>query len=697
MTVAPLRHPEPAAAHDFEDGASALYEALAAAVAPEYPLLGRFPTRAEQADHAIDALWERARVVSFDVFDTLIVRKVAAPRDVFLHLAQATPFSAWSLGAVHLAEMRQQAENEARRRGVTARGSAEVTLPEIHGVLAEMLQRTAADVPAMVQAEQLVERALCVAHPHLQQRFARAVQEGKAVWCVSDTYHDAGFLADLLRGCGFVLDGVQVVSSADLRMAKGEGKVLAHLAAAARLTPMDVLHIGDHPQSDGAIPLQQGFMAVVHPWAASRHDDQPATAPGDSIALGLAQIGSRTVEPPFPFWWRFGYAVAGPMLSAFALWLQARFREDGIDRAYFLLRDGEIVLDVYNAMVGDREGPATSLLESSRRAFVVPALASGRESITSQLLACENARPAREFLERFGLRAADFTAAFRAVGLPSPDVIIAPDDRVGLTKLLALLRRSDVATALVARSRAERQLLLGYLAQEGVLQPGRIALVDIGWNGTIQKALAAVGTLETVPLDLHGYYLGTLPPITKDLGGGTSRGFLFDAGKPAEHANAVLHLRQLVEFICTTTRGSLRSFRRDGTRVVPVHGTVDHPAGQQAHIVALRDGALAYARGLRAERRTFGEQPISAAAAIRHLARTILTPTTEEAHAIGDIRHGDGLGADRLRALGAFSDGAFTPETLQRDHARAYWPAGLIARREPAAMALRTLLWMRGA
>lgn len=697
MTVAPLRQAGRAAPQPRHDDATSLFDSLAVAVAPEYPALGRFPTAGERTDAAINALWPSARVVSFDVFDTLLVRKVATPRDVFLHLATPTPFAAWGIDSEKLAQLRQQAENEARRRGVVARGSGEVTLREIHAVLAELLSRPATDVPAMVQAEQLIERALCVAHPHLRTHFERAVRDGKIVWCVSDTYHDATFLAELLTGCGFVLEGVQVTSSADLRMAKGEGRLLQKLASDAGVSPADVLHLGDHPQSDAAIPLQQGFMAVWHPWAASRHEDRPAGSAGDAIALGMAQIGSRTVEPAFPFWWRFGYAVAGPMLSAFAHWLHACFLEDGITRAYFLLRDGEIILDVYTALLGDRPGPTTALLESSRRAFVMPALAAGRNSITSQLLACENPRPAREFLERIGLKASEFTAAFRAVGFDSPDQVVAPNDVAAITKLHALMGRLDVANAMIARSKSERSLMMRFLAQEGVLHPGRIALVDIGWNGTIQKALAAVASLEKVPLDLHGYYLGTLPPIAQDLGGSTSRGFLFDAGAPVNHANAVLHLRQLVEFICTTTRGSLRGFRAEGTQVVPVHGHVDHPASQQAHVTQLRDGALAFARGLAHERRMFGEQPISAAAAIRHLGRTILMPTAEEAQAIGDIQHGDGLGSDRLRTLASFSEGPFSPETLLQDHAQAYWPAGLLARREPAAMALRALLWLRSA
>lgn len=696
MTAAPLRFPTAAVKHDLTADATALFGAVASAMSPDFDSLGRLPTAAEVATAAIEEAWPHVRVISFDIFDTLIVRKVAVPRDVFLHLATPSPFCDWGLDAVQLAGLRQEAENEARRRGAVARGSAEVTLQEIHAVLAQRLQRTASDVPAMVQAERLIERALCVAHPYLRGVFDAARRDGKTVWCVSDTYHDTPFLRELLEGCGFNLDGVMLVSSADARMSKGEGKLLTHLATEARIAPSQVLHIGDHAQSDAAIPLSHGFMAICHPWAASRHDDKPAIAPGDAIALGLSQIGSRTVEPAFPYWWRFGYAVAGPLLSGFAMWLHERMVADGVQRAYFLLRDGEIILDVYRALVGERAGPVTELLESSRRAFMMPALASGRSSITSQLLAAENVRPAHEFLDRVGLTSKDFAASFRAVSL-DPGELITPGNMAQSAKLLALIGRRDVVQALLQRSQTERALLMRYLTEHGVFAPGRIAVVDIGWNGTIQKAVDAVTTLETQPLDLIGYYLGTLSPITQDLGKTTAKGYLFDEGGPADRANTVLQLRQLVEFICTTTRGSLRGFRVDGVRVVPVHASVDHPESQRVHIAQLREGALAYARGLAQEQQVFGAQSISAAAAIRQLARTILYPAAEDAREIGDIHHGDGLGSDRLRALAAFSDEPFTRASLMRDYHTTYWRQGLLARREPAALALRSLLWMRDA
>jgi FMN phosphatase YigB (HAD superfamily) len=696
MTAASLRLPVPAPGV-LHDSAQRLFDAIVAAEATDLSTAGSRATPSEAALQAIAVAWPHAQVVSFDIFDTLVVRKVASPRDVFLHLATLAPFAGWGLSSVDLALHRHEAEHTARRQGMATRQSGEVTLHEIHAALADRLQRPATDVAAMVAAERLVERAVCVAHPYLRTQFERAVREGKTVWCVSDTYHEASFLGELLESCGYALDGVMVVSSADRRMCKGEGRLLRQLATDAALDPSRVLHIGDHRLSDFTIPAQQGFLAVLHPWAASRHDDPPSQHAGDSIALGLAQIGARAVQPAFPFWWRFGYSVAGPLLSAFAIWLHGRFVAEGIDRAYFLLRDGEIMLDVYRAVIGDRALAEVALLESSRRAFVLPAMESARGSITAQLMACENPMAARGFLERFGVQVAPLAAEFRAAGFTSVDDIVSPRDGLAVQRLHALFARPAVLTALVQCARAERALLWRYLQQERVTSPGRIALVDIGWNGTIQKSLMAIGALQGCALDVHGFYLGTQPAIAPDLGGSRSTGFYFDAGQPVARARAMLDLQQLVEFICTSDRGSLHGFRMSGARVEPVHGAVEHPDAQREAHAQLRSGAIAFARGLAAEQTVFGAHAVSADAGLRHFARAVQHPTPEEAEHIGNIRHGDGLGSDRLRSLARFGDGPVTIESLMADYARAYWRTGLLARREPAALALRTVLWMRDA
>jgi predicted HAD superfamily hydrolase len=691
--------PESTDAERLEVHATALLAEVMEAVAPGSAALGRFPHVGELATAQLEARWRETRVVSFDIFDTLIVRKVAAPSDVFLHLAGLAPFAVLTLDPHELARERQLAEHTARVTARAARGSVEVSLAEIHEALATRLGLELSAVPQMVRAEQLIEQALCVAHPTLSGWFARARSDGRPIWCVSDTYHDAEFLRTLLTGCGYDVSDVIVVSSADERCSKGDGRLLPRISSAQGVIAADVLHIGDNTHADCHVPTRLGFVGTSHPWAAARPTDEPATAPGDSVAIGLSALAARTIEPPMPFWWRFGYATAGPLLSGFALWLHHRFRRDGITRAYFLLRDGEILEAVYRALIGDRPGPVTSLLESSRRAFALPALEAGKPSLLAQLTVTENARPAREFLDRVGVAADAHRADFAAVGFHSLDEVIAPEVGDGLARVAALMSRPAVTRALIDRSRAERRLLVDFLDTAGVTAPGRVALVDIGWNGTIQRALTAVLELERRTASVHGYYLGAASGAKREMAAtSTVSGYLFSGGEPTDRHNTIMQFRQLIEFICTTSRGSLRGFTRDAQgRVQPVHGSPDHTAANQEAHAQLRAGALAYAAALRDECAMFGFQQISPDAAMRSIARTILQPTAEEAELIGDIGHGEGLGSDRSRALAAFQPGAWTSESVLHDLRTSYWPTGLRSRRDPRALVLRTMDWLSGA
>lgn len=678
----------------LETHARALFEAIAEDLSPGARALGRAPTRGELATAHKQMHLRHARVVSFDVFDTLVTRRVATPTDVFLLLAARAPFAAASLDALHLATQREQAERDARRRSADTRGTGEVTLADIHAVLAEMLGWGSEQVPAMVSAEQALELDLCQAHPTIQAWFRDARQAGKTLWCLSDTYHDAAFLTRLLTHCGYDMQDVLVVASCEARCSKYEGLLFERVLAAQRVLPGDVLHIGDHSESDDAAPAARGLRTVLHPWPAARDSDLAPTDRGDALALGIAARAARCHEPAPPFWWRFGYSVAGPLLSGFALWLADRFRADGIDRAYFLLRDGEILLDVYRTVAGSRAAVPTALLESSRRAFALPAYEAQRSSLLAQLTVSENPRPVREFFQRWGLSVHAFFAEIAAHGFASADEIVRPDDHAARTALAQLLRTPKVAAALRERSRQERDLLLTYLDQEGVLAGGTAAFVDVGWNATIQRSLVAALDTAGRRQTIHGYYLGTLSQAHTGTGAGTARGYLFESSQPVMRTRAVMRLPQLLEFVCSTTRGSLKHFVREGGQVVPVHSAVDHDDAQQAAHHELRRGVMAYASELAEACRTFDIAAISPDAALRRLARVVEHPTYEEASHIGAIRHGDGLGADRSHALAQFPADAWSVRDIHRARTAAYWPAGLAAQRHPQALILRTLQWL---
>ena len=668
-----------------------MFTALREMVRPEAPGFGRPLTRGEIFRGQLESHWKSAKVVSFDIFDTAIVRKCQAPRDVFLFLADYAPFQGRGT-AEHFAVLRQQAEGVARRRVLDTTGSAEATLLEIHTDLAALGGFDSALVPQMVAAEELAELSLCVVHPFLQQVYRRAHASGRQVWFVSDSYHNATFLRRLLAACGYNNAADRVVSSCDERCSKGSGQLLPRLLQASDLAPQEFVHIGDNMQSDCVLPNRNGISGVWHPLAGAPEGVAPNASKESSLAAGLASWGTRTFEPARPFWWRFGFGVAGPLLVGFAWWLHQQMRNDGITRAYFLLRDGDILKRVYDELLaGHPDAVPSALLESSRRAFMLPALGPSAPSLTSQLFVSENPRPVGEFLTRLRIRIDDLHAAFVQAGFRDCNEVITANDLARLSKLFSNPR---VVERIGARSAEERDLLVRYLRQEGVVgHTNRVALVDIGWNGTIQKSLDHATKAARVNANVVGYYLGTFAPSARD-SLSPMRGYLCERGLPHSRFEGLANFRQLAEFICTSARGSLLHFAAQGNRIVPIVAEPDHNEQQMECIGELHEGVLDYATLMREEGAALGVSDMSPDSAAREYFRLIGRPTAEEAMTIGAMRHGDGMASNTSRAFAQFNGEKMTPDSVLADYAGCYWQQGLLNQHTPHALVLRSLLWL---
>jgi len=668
-----------------------VFAALREMVRPEASGFGRPLTRGEIFRGQLESQWAAARIISFDIFDTAIVRKCQSPRDVFLFLADHAPFKG-NGDSRHFAELRQGAENSARKRVHAAMGTGEATLFEIHTDLATLAGFDASLVPQMVAAEEAVELSLCITHPFMQQVYRRAHANGKEVWFVSDSYHNAAFLRRLIASCGYRNPTDRVVSSCDERCSKGSGKLLPKLLDAASVNRAEFIHVGDNMNSDCALPAQAGINGVWHPLAGAPEGIAPSQSREQALALGLSAWGARTFEPARPFWWRFGFSVAGPLLVGFSWWLHQKMREDGIKRAYFMLRDGDVLKRIYDVLMeGNPDAIPSHLLESSRRAYMLPALGPSAPSLTSQLFVSENPRPVKDFLERLCIRTNDLLPVFLQAGFSSPDQVVGPNDADRLTRLFS---HPKVLERISQRSAEERDLLMRYLKQEQVVGvEERVALVDIGWNATIQKSLNHAANTARVKNDVVGYYLGTFAGAQRDAIS-PMRGYLCELGAPYDRFRPLAEFRQLIEFICTSTRGSLHHFANQGKTAVPVVAKPDHNERQMDAIRELHEGAVDYAALMREEGGALCLNSLDASAACSALYRVINHPTAEEASVVGAMQHGDGMGSSASRSFAAFSGGAFTADKILNDYHRAYWKAGMLNQQTAESMMLRTLLWL---
>ena len=167
-------------------------------------------------------------VISFDIFDTLLVRPYVKPTDLFYHLELLENLSGY-------ADARIQAERDARKK------IPEATLDEIYSELH--------GYPGMKDKEKQLEAQVLTANSEIKLIYNYAKMKGKRIVIVSDNYLPEKFLKSVLRRNGYT-GFANIYVSCEYRKNKGSGTLFKEVIKHERVYPQSILHIGDNAHSD---------------------------------------------------------------------------------------------------------------------------------------------------------------------------------------------------------------------------------------------------------------------------------------------------------------------------------------------------------------------------------------------------------------------------------------------------------------
>lgn len=275
-----------------------------------------------------------ADVVTFDIFDTLLTRKVSVPTDVFRVIeclnADYTGFE----------EERISAEKRARHLF-----GQEVTLDEIYSIISPKF-RDLRDV------ELEYERRLLVRNDAAYDLYCEALKAGRRVAAISDMYLPSAFIRARLVEAGYTaLEGVFV--SGELKLSKCvNGDLFRHAADAMGLALGRILHVGDNEHSDFNMPRKCGCHAVHLPAPRQMFADSgfgQFQAPNNgSLANSIHNALIRTYRPTNNYFKTFGFMLGGPLALGYLTWLSKELSLSRADCALFVARDGWLLRKLYD-------------------------------------------------------------------------------------------------------------------------------------------------------------------------------------------------------------------------------------------------------------------------------------------------------------------------------------------------------------
>jgi len=580
-----------------------------------------------------DKIEKDTEYISFDIFDTLIVRDVNQPTDVFRLMEIKT-------GIKNFAARRIRAERNAR---AMAR-NGEVTITEIYREFAGIKDE---QISSLCALELSTEMGLCHAQPEML-RFYNTCRQRYKVILASDMYLPFAMMTKLLKHCGIAGYEKLYVSCETGCSKGGRGELYEYICKDLGISANRITHIGNDISSDVLRAKQRGLHVIKVRTDPSRLISR-AECPKEAANHSQLQksmlyhfLNNTTHDPgkDYDFYYRFGYENFGVLLWSFCKWLHERMKEDGIEQVLFVARDGYMIKKVYDKLYGENEIPSR-YFEMSRRSIRVAASFSHSLSYLSmlRLMPLPSRASIDQIFDAWGLPFEKYTDLCDRFGIGRDEIFwtknLMTEDRV---KQLYYELKDEI----IDNAKEEYHLMLAYTQQFDLEK--KTAFVDIGWGATIQKELLKALHTAGVNSDLHGYYMALDKRTADNLGelSLSAKGYLWDNYNGSDDIMEEKTFSGIYETFFLEKNGSVKRYIRSGDRVIAERYPYEYhlPGGlldETSLVNQIQNGAMDFVNEV-VKCEVGKQKQISADHAFCFMRDCLMEPSTEMIRRFGDFR-----------------------------------------------------------
>ena len=279
---------------------------------------------------------DKHKVISFDIFDTLLLRPYINPTDLFLHLEKLEGIDGFYTA-------RLLAEKQARKIHAD---KEDITIDEIYNEISEPFKE-------FKTKEMDLEKQVLQVNPEIKDVYEYAKKKNKRIIIVSDMYLTDAFLREVLINKGY--DSFEeIFVSSKYGHLKYSGNLYKDVISSLSIKPCDILHIGDNKVNDGTSPSKLGISTFTFEKNIDRYLKNPYINKlsklgknniGISIVIGMGAIYSINHNE---YWDMFGYSIAAPICLNFVNWFYKNIQTQNINDVIFIARDGYILQKMFD-------------------------------------------------------------------------------------------------------------------------------------------------------------------------------------------------------------------------------------------------------------------------------------------------------------------------------------------------------------
>lgn len=425
---------------------------------------------------------EWAEIVSFDFYDTLFMRTLCNPGDIF-HFLEQELGNSW-LKEKTFAELRREAIKKLPEN---------YSLDELYANI-EMISKLPHSIIEKIKEKELcIEKRMIYPRVELLELFKEVLESGKEIYIISDMYLPKTFYIEICEQYKIDIEEKRILLSNVLHCSKADGSLWNYYAKIVE--GRQALHIGDHELADKIEPQRYGIQAclIPSPWelmsvSSMRDITTHVYTDYDSAITGC--ILKKIFANPYKLNKydgvvhirnnnEMGYIVFGPVILTFLMWLDKQRREDKVSNLIFMSRDGYFLKEDYEylcELTGER--PDCCYIGISRQ-LVMSASITTKDELLEYALMPYSGGITELFEDRFKIKGVK--------ELPGKTIENYLEDYDWeIRKKFAIIRNN----------------YLHYLEEKNLNENS--AVVDLGYYGNNQRYLNKLTNVK-----LSGYYFNT--------------------------------------------------------------------------------------------------------------------------------------------------------------------------------------------
>lgn len=297
-------------------------------------------------------------VVSFDLFDTLVMRKVLYSSDIFVRMS---------------AKIKQEnilIEDFTDKRMATEKRLSMNYAPTLEEIYRELLKTE--DLPIsyaekLAQWEWQLDFETLIPRYDMVSMVNELLSDGKRICIVSDTYYSRPQIEQIISKIGIAKD-VSIFLSCELGMSKTQG---LFKCVKDKCKDNSFLHIGDDEVADKKAAEKEDFSTVHILSALDMWEklggfglNEYIRTYNDRLKIGImisALFNSPFLKDKYSKKIRIasaeelGYCLIGAIITDFVFWFCDKVEQLGIKNIWFGARDGYLMQKLYDYVMPDRE------------------------------------------------------------------------------------------------------------------------------------------------------------------------------------------------------------------------------------------------------------------------------------------------------------------------------------------------------